>query len=339
MPVISTPFVTDLETRMKIVTEREYLRLTSNLWWDKVTKTRKGESKREIIKWVLNTAQLEDQGDGGNIAFDDMTVLEAEFKPGTAGKGLKLRRQQFEDLDGNGVQLATEWSAQMGAQHAYWPQKQAATLLKDGHLASAVAYDGKPYFATDHPVNPKEVALGTYSNLFTGVRIDSGVSADQALANLQTVFGNIAAIKMPNGKDPRMLRPRGILAGPSLFPRAVQVTQAKVIAQAATSGGGGADVEAVIRSMGFGEPTMADELEGYESNRTYFVIAEQITASELAGLVYIDREPFSIRYYTGRGGGTGVDAMLDRTDVLEWHSSGRNGMGYGHPFAIFKCGA
>jgi hypothetical protein len=119
----------------------------------------------------------------------------------------------------------------------------------------------------------------------------------------------------------------------------VQLTNAKFIAQAAASGGGAADVEALIAALGYGEPVLVDELAGFESSTTYFVIAEAVTSSQLGGLVYIEREPFTIRYYTGRGGGNGVDAILDRIDELEWHTSGRNAVGYGHPYTVFKVTA
>jgi hypothetical protein len=342
MAALTPSFVFDLESRMRKLVEAEYLRLTSKLWYDKVTKIMKSGARREIVTWALNTAQLEDQGKGGNISFEDMVLLETEFESKTAGKGLKLRRQQFEDLDGNGVNLASEWSAQMGAQHAYWPQKQIATLIKNGHNADALGYDGEVFFSASHPVNPFNTGAGTYKNLFTGgdaVPVDVSVTADVALGNLQKVFGRIAGLKMPNGSDPRMLRPSGILCSPTLYPRMVQLTNAKFIAQAAASGGGGADVDALIAAMGYGQPICCDELAGFESDTTFFVITESITQSQLGGLVYVDREPFSVRYYTGRGGGNGVDAVLDRGDELEWHTSGRNVAGYGHPFAIFKCKA
>lgn len=342
MPALTPQFVMDLESRMRHIQETEYLQLTKNLWWDKVCKIMTSGSRREIMTWVLNTAQLQDQGKGGNIAFDDMLVMETEYESKTAGKGLKLRRQQFEDLDGNGVQLASEWSAQMGAQHAYWPQKQVSTFIKNGHDAASLTYDGLPFFSASHLINPMDSAIGTFKNLYTGgdaVPIDVSVTADVALANLQKVFGRIASIKMPNGSDPRMLRPKGILCSPTLFPRLVQLTNAKFLAQAASAGGGGADVEALIAALGYGQPICCDELAGYESDTTYFVITEQVTGTQLGGLVYIDREPFSTRFYTGRGGGNGVDAILDRADELEWHTSGRNVVGYGHPFSIFKCKA
>ncbi len=339
MGVLNLQYVMDLESRMRMIRENEYLRLTSNLWWDKTMKVLPSGSRREIITWALSTAQLADQGQGGNWEYDNLTILETEFTAGDVGKAFKLRRKQFEDMDGNGVQLAAEWSQQIGAQHAYWPQKTAVSLLKNGHLAGSKSYDNVSFFSASHPVNPMKSEAGTFSNLFTGVDVSTAVTADTALANLSTIFANIASIKMPNGVDPRFLRPSGILCAPKLFPRMVQLSNAKFIAQAAGSAAGSGDVEALIRALGYGQPIMADELAGFESDTTFFVICEQVTGSQLGGLVYVEREPFSVRYYTGRGGGNGVDAILDRADELEWHTSGRNIGAYGHPFAIFKCTA
>jgi phage major head subunit gpT-like protein len=357
MPLITPTFVYDLETRMRRITENEYLRLSASerLWWQKVAKVITSGTRREIIWWVLSTAQLQDQGQGGNIAFDDMYVQSAEYVARTAGKGFKLRRQQFEDQDGNGVQLATEWSLQMGAQHSYWPQKSIAALMKVGE--STLAYDGKNFFAKDHPVNPFNLGAGTYANLFSGAAastpatdpndavypgacpIDDSVTADVALANLAKVYSYIASIRMPNGNDPRGLRPAGIMAGPRLFPRAVQLSSAKFLAMAAGAAaaqGGSTDVEGLIKAMGYGMPIQADEFAGFESDTSYYVLAEQIGSSQLGALAYVDREAFSIRYYTGRGGGNGVDAILDRADELEWHTSGRNVAAFGHPWLLFK---
>lgn len=341
MPAVTPQFVFDLESRMRVITEREYLRMTQSsvIWWDKITRVLTSKTRRELVSWILNTAHIEDQGQGGNIAFEDMVMLDTEFTAKTAGKGLRLRRSQVEDLDGNGVKLAAEWSAQMGAQHGYWPQRKIAELLKDGETGTA--YDSKAFFATDHPVNPYDPGAGTYSNLFVGAnyRIDEGVSAEVAVRNLGRVYAAIAAITMPDGVTPRFLRPAAILCSPTLFPRAFQITSAKFIAAAASAGGGSADIAGLITRLGYGQPVQADELEGFEDGTSYFVAVEQIAGSELGALAYVDREPFSIRYYTGRGGGTGVDAVLDRADVLEWHTSGRNVAGYGHPFLLIKVRA
>ncbi|MDX6479502.1 MAG: hypothetical protein QOG85_12 [Gaiellaceae bacterium] len=113
--------------------------------------------------------------------------------------------------------------------------------------------------------------------------------------------------------------------------RVVQLTNAKFIAQAIGAAGGSGDVEAVIRSFGFTEPTIADELAGFENDTTSFLVCEQLSSSQLGGLVYLEREAFSITYYTGA---TLPD--FNRQNLLEWLTQGRYGSGYGHPFTIFK---
>jgi hypothetical protein len=354
MPTVTTPFIMDLESRMRMIQENEFTRLASAqyMWWQYVAKVIPSQSRREIINWILSTAVLEDQGLGGNVAFDDMYIQETEFVPLTAGKGLKLRRQQFEDLDGNGVQLASEWISQISAQAAYWPQKKIAALLLLGE--SIKAYDGINFFAKNHPLNPFNASVGTYANLFTGASasspatdpnqaaypgacpIDVSVTPDVALANLSKVYSYVSKIRMPNGVDPRRLRPSKILCSPLLAPRAVQITQAKFLASAAGAAaaqGGSSDVEALIAMLGYGMPVQCDE---FIDDTSYYVVFEQLGSTQLGAVAWVDREPFSVRYYTGRGGGNGVDAILDRADELEWHMSGRNVAGPGHPWVIAK---
>lgn len=334
MPALTPSFLFDLESNLRKIVDDEYSRLASDLWWSKVAKVRPSSSKREILTWLLSTAQIESQGLGGNMSFEDMVMRTTEFTNMDSGNGLKLRRQQFEDLDGNGVDIASQWARDTAAYMAYWPQKQVVAAMKAGE--TALAYDGKAFFATDHPVDGGSSSY-TYSNLFSSVGINGDV--DDALTNLQTVFANIASIKMPNGEDPRRLRPAGLIVPPKLYGRAVQLTSAKFLASAANSAAATSDVEMLIKSLGYGTPIMADEFAGWESDTSYFVVAEQISTSQLGAMVYSEREPYRITYYTGQGGSTGVDAILDRAQELEWHNHGRNVTAYGHPFLLFKCKA
>ncbi len=275
------------------------------------------------------------------MAFEDMVSVTTEFTMSNASAGLTLQRNQLEDLDGGGLDLASKWSTDIGAYMAYWPQKQLAAAIKAG--TTALAYDSKAFFATDHPCNPFNTGVGTYSNLFdyATYKIDDSVTTDVALVNLGKAFAKIRAIKMPNGEDPRFLVPTALVVPPRMVPRAQQLTNAKVIAQAAATGGGGADIEAIVRNWGWQQPIEAVELStgitGVAADDTaYYIAVQEMTATQLGAFVYYDREPFKITYYTGQGGGTGVDAILDRARELEWHCQGRNTLGYGHPYLFFK---
>jgi len=347
MPALTPQFMMDLESRMQLLTENEYARLVQGLWWQNLAKVKTTTAGKEILAWLLSTAKIYPEGKGGNIRFDDLVSTYTTMEPKFSGAGLKLNKAQFEDTDGQGMNLAAEWSSQIGAQIAYWPQEQVADFLMHAHEAGTyVGYDGKPFFAVDHPVNPYRTGV-TFANLLTGTAgvggnsgttspgalpIDASVPVDTALLNLQRLFAYIASIKMPNGKQPRRLRPRFILTPPSLTFRAVQLTQAKFIAQLASGGGAAsADVEALIQALGYAAPVQADELGGFEDEKTYFVACEQVTSSQLGAITFLEREPYKILYY-----GSQTEAELDRRDEYEWHVKGRNGMGAGHPFLLFK---
>lgn len=345
MPALTPTYLMDFESRMQRLTEQEYARFNPNLWWQKITKVRSTGARRDVLTWLLSTATIKDQGRlGGNIHFEDLVSTYTEVETAYSGDGLKLRKAQLEDTDGDGLNLGSEWSTQIGSYMQYWPQKRVADFLKNGHDPTKyTGYDKLAYFAKAHPLNPFATNLGGYDNVFTGaalgaypgaVPIDESVTLDVALKNLALVMGYLATIKMPNGEDPRYLRPAQILCSPRLFPRVVQLTGAKFFGMPAAGGVASADVEAIIKSLGYGTPTMVDELAGYENDTTYFIACENVQSSQLGAVLYTQRAPFTITYY-----GVQDQAQLDRAQELEWHCIGRNSVSAGHPYLLFKCKA
>lgn len=345
---LTVAWMQDFESRMRLIQDNSYRALAAapNQWWGDVTRLSTTQNLREMFSWVLSTAQLQDAGEmGGKINFQDMAMLQTDFRVRFANTALELYRSQLLDQDGNGLSLSKSWIEQVTALAAYWPQTQVTALMKNGAEAASLGYDSVPYFSASHPNNPHRLSAGTYANLHGGVPINVSVSADVALGHLATVRARIAGIKQPNGQDPRFLKPFAILCGSTLYPRAVQLTDAKFIAGlagAAGTVGGSMDVEGLIASLGYGKVIEAPELNGWGSDTTYFILAKPVGVpdNELSGFVYLDREPFTVRYYTGDGGGaTGIDAILDRANKYEWHMQGRNVAGYGHPYLVHRCQA
>lgn len=343
MGAITPRWFMDFESRMSLVTENEYSRLLQNMWWTLVGRTRTTQAGRDVIAWLLSTAQIHDEGEGGNIRFDDLVSQTTEMSPKFSGAGLELTRAQLTDTDGNGLDLSAAWSAQIGAQMAYWPQEQTAYFMMNGHIATEfTGYDGKAFFATDHPINPYKTQAGTYANLFTGAASGSypgalpihGNDHTVALQNLEKAYGYIASIKMPNGKQPRRLRPKGLIVPPLLMPRATLLTQSKMLVTPGAGGVGMLDQTAIISTLGYASPVQADELGGFEDNTSYFIVAEQITDNQLGAMVYLERDPYQINYY-----GPQTQAQLNRTDRWEWHVKGRNAVQPGHPYLLFKVKA
>lgn len=346
MPAVTPNFLFDLESRMQVVLENEYARLSKNLWWKRIATPRQSGSKRELIHFLLSTATIV-RTDTGQVNYDDIGSVYTEVVNEFASTGLRLKEEQFDDLDGNGINLASKWSSDVGALTAYWPQQEVTRFLKAAHTSEFVGYDKKNFFAVDHPVNPLDTSKGTFANLMTGAASgdypgalpihDTGsgaVAADVALQNLTKLQAYVAGWKMPNGEQPRMLRLAGLLLPPKMMSRGVQITNAKFIGQAASGGAASADVEAIVKNLGIATPIQADELSGFEDDQTYFAIAEQIQSTEVGGIIYQERKPFTIDWYTGREGG---NVELARSGEYEWICKARNAVAPGHPYLLIKC--
>lgn len=388
MPELTPSFVFEYERRMRAISEQEYARRLSSefTWWNKVCRTMNIQGKTERITWLLSTAMIEPTGptNSGILTFEELVTQTVEYPTFRHGKGIRVQRDQIEDLNGTGLEELTEWSAQIGNEIAYYPQRLAAQLLLNGANTdgSANAYDTVPFFADNtartiggvsvkgHPYNPFRPSLGGYSNWLHGssasgypgaLPIDDSVDVDTALKNLGKAIAHVQGWKMPNGVDPRFLTVKGILAPPRMAPRLRQLTNAAFIAQAVGSAGGSADVQAVIQGWGLGQPMIAMELGGtitYTANMpfmvtggseptflsetmtgndtTYYLILGPANESQLGSLLHLVRKPFKVTYYTGDQGGTGVDAILDRANELEYHVQGRMANQYGHPYGLLR---
>lgn len=339
---LTPSFLFDVETQMRIVSTHEYDRLNATAIWPKIAKRSPMAGRKERLLWLLDTASIEYVNKlGGEVQFEDIisNTFEVETKAATAG--LKLNRFQLEDNDGGGLQMAAHWARQQGEYAAYWPEKQVLRSLNAGTLAASTSYDGVPYFAANHPLNPFDAALGNYVNLFTGgasAGVTPGacpVAGTDSNADLIALTRAVTFIegqyKMPNGSDPRRLRVSTILAPTALKGPMIRALDSKFITSAA---GGMLDPTAIVSMLGLGSPLFAPELgAGFTngSDTAYYLIADNATSDMVGGLTYYEREPFQIVY-----NGEMTDAQLARANEIQWLTRGRNVVTYGHPYMIFK---
>lgn len=350
-----------LEDNMQAITENEMARvvLEENLWWKKLMRVRPSSNRRETIAWLLSTAKIHDAGKGGNIQFDDLVSQFVQWEHERFMAGLELTVDELSDNDGKGFDFAAEWAQQVGALSVYHPQDKCSDLILQGETTTGpggAAYDGLAYFSKTHPVNPFKPNAPTYANLLTGGASgiypgalpihDTGsgaVSLDVARANVQLALAYIASFVMPNGTTPRRLKVVGLAGPTTLRKRLGEITNASFIAAAASSGGGSQDTSFLKQDWAFGEPIDMPELltkgNGTTDLTSWYIITQQVTSTTLGALLYSERFPFKTTYYTGEGGGNGVDAVLDRATTLEWHLKGRNQSVYGHPYGLIKVKA
>src|SRR5689334_14882464 len=154
--VLNESFVQDFTTNIQQVQENSYLAKTKNLVYPKFSVTRTTNAQREVFAWLLSTARLRHEGQGGLGEFESMSMAKLSMSVGNFAMGVEFRENQFTDLDGQGVQLATKWNADMAAELAYYPQREIAALLMYGE--TGLCFDGKAFFAKDHPNHPRDAS-------------------------------------------------------------------------------------------------------------------------------------------------------------------------------------
>jgi len=360
-PVLNESVVQDFTTNIQIVQENSYVAKAKNLIYPKFAVTRSTKSQREVMAWLLSTARLRHAGQGGSGGFGTLSMAKLSMSVGNFEDGVEFKENQFTDLDGQGVSLATKWNADAAAEAAYYPQRELFALLMYGE--TGICYDGKAFFAADHPNHPKDSTKGTYANLllgsaFSGVNLDlrpTESTADERLSAITAIKTHIGKIKMPNGTDFRKLKLGAIMHPTSMGASVVQLQQGKLIAQPSVgAGGGSADVEAVIRYQGLGESIEADELgatASYEvrvidpddesettatvtgSDEDYYVIAREEVASEIPGMIWLERDPVAIQFFNRFNAG-GLEAAKARK--MWFLAQGRATAAYGLPYHIFK---
>ena len=100
------------------------------------------------------------------------------------------------------------------------------------------------------------------------------------------------------------------------------------------------------------EPVRAKELDGSRSytfmgpdgnvttvtgdDSTYYIVAKEAAETELGAFIRNLRLAFALHTYSGESGTEGIDAILGRSQDLEWHYDGYMAVNPGHPFTIFK---
>lgn len=359
-PFLNEEVVQDFTTNIQVVQENSYLAKTKNLVYPKFTVTRTTKSQREVMAWLLSVARLRHAGQGGVGGFGTVSMAKLKMSVGNLEDGIEFLENQFTDLDGQGIDLAVKWNSDMGAEAAYYPQRETFALLMYGE--TGLCYDGKAFFATDHPNHPKDSSKGTFSNLITGTSAGINMHLDPALATaeerlsaLSYIKTHLSKIKMPNGVDFRKLKFGGIMHAPAIGMGVAQTLNAKFIAQSTTgAGSGSADVEAMIRYIGSGEPVEAEELgstASYEvrtidpdteeettatvtgADQDYYVLAREEVASEIPGMIWLEREPVAIQFFNRFNAG-GLEAAKARK--MWFLAQGRATAAYGLPYHIIK---
>lgn len=298
-----------------------YKSALAQAWYDRILSTRPGKGKKQEFEWLLTTAQIYKMADEDDIRFDDLVTQATSVTHEHFGAGIEISQSDFED---DAFDFAGDRARQLGSAMALDPQYAVINLMQRGETDKA--YDGKAFYAKDHPVNPFNAVLGTYANLVDDMNdIDSTFSnatapdlaATAGADYLVASIAYIKTIKMPNGKF-RYLRPKILRVPPQLEKRAIELTSAAFIGA----------TENVIRNYQI-EVLVVNELAS--EPKSWHLDCVEGETDNLLPFVRFERKTFYLNSYNGM-----TQAELNQRNKLQWMLRGRFGHMYGHPYQSFK---
>lgn len=300
------------EDRLEKLTSNAYAQALKNAWWDKLIGVRAGKGKRDVMEWLLTTAQIHDLPKG-TMRYDDLVTQAHEVTHKPRGAGLKIDRDQWEDDE---FGFAQDWAAQIGGASAMDPQYAALDLIQAGETGKS--YDGVAFFSDSHPVNPFDSSKGTYDNLITDADQMGGASGAPALnaTNFKLGVAHMKKFKMPNGRN-RNIKPGLLVVGPELEGTALELTSAGFIGA----------TENILTQYRI-EPLVINDL---GDPNDWFLCAQDGETPGMLPFVRSERRPYAMTSYDGL-----TQAELNRMNFLEWQLRGRYGHTYGHPYQMVK---
>lgn len=324
---ITPSWVGTFETNLQTLIQSAWDRRLKTLVWDKFMDVKTSTAGTELYFWLLETAKIQTEGQGGNKRFDDLAANFFAITNVNAGNGLRLTKNEIEDnqmqspmLRGMpALEYSANWATQIGKAGVEWPEELLFQMIAAGKTNAG--YDGVAFFNASHPVNPYNTGSGVYSNLYTALPIDAtnASTLNTAATNFATAVANVQALTQPNGQ-PRGLVVRHALCGPDLRKRIYEVLDTKYY------GTGEGATENVLSRYGI-EPVISPKL---TETGVYYLACEMLPG-EGGPFIFQDREPYVLSSYQPE-----TLAELQRRKEFEWSFDGRNAGFYGHPYLFFR---
>ncbi len=220
---------------------------------------------------------------------------------------LGVKREDFED-DNLGIYSMN--AAGLGSGAAKHPDEQMVSLLQSGHLNEC--YDGQFFFDTDHPVNPKDAAAGTYANYATGTALTR--------ATFNTVRVAMMGFKGEKGRH-LGVRPNLLVVPPALHMTAIEILQNEIVKDVGSATG------ISNPTRGLANILVVDELAGQDT--TWYLLA---TNKPIKPFVYQLRRPL---YMTTKAAQD--DHVVLEENMVKFYWDGRDTAGYSLPFLAYKA--
>lgn len=327
--MLSTKSLMRVEENMRAIQENVYATALANPWAKRFYKEITSDASAEHL-FLLMTGGAMEYGTEGNREYISQAIKQIDLVPKFfTVPGLELLKSELDDSNGAGLAKAQQWASDTAVKAATFAQRKLAAAF----IANPLCYDGKAFFAVDHPCMPGDTSFGVWANDFTGAAsgdypghgniTGADVAADNATIGKMLAY--IRGIKGPDGVTCLNLEPYALIASPTKYRIALNAVKAQFIGGTA----GTTDFKATVDDFGL-ELVRAGELAGDPS----YYIACRIAGSDVGPWIWLNREAPNTSYY-----GPMNDAQLSRMDKFQWGMRGRAVMGPGRPHFMFRAKA
>jgi phage major head subunit gpT-like protein len=291
--------------------QQAYAKVTP--WWQRVAGLMPSDDAGQVHLWLSSLPTVREWiGDRvlHQLGANGYTLLNRDFELSFA----VARNAILDDKLG----LYTPAFQMMGMQFAKWPDQRIAVDLLKGYATAGNCFDGKLFFATDHPVDPHDASKGTYANKLT----TSALTA----ANYKTARAAFRKIKRPDG-EPMGLSPNLLIVPPDLEFDARQIVEGEILTTVFGSNTAAAAQSNVYK--GTAQVMVIPELAGEDT--TWYLACTDLP---LLPLIFQDRQAPVFVSRTDPAS----DAVFSRKQY-EFGADARGAFGYGLPFLMMRCEA
>lgn len=155
-------------------------------WWKSLATEMPSDTDEEVHAWIQQIPAVREWL--GERVLNALSEASYRLKNRTFENTVQVSKDRLADRK---IGVETPLMRALGYEFAKFPDRSVAEELLIGY-ASRLCYDGKAFFADDHPVNVLDASLGTFDNLFASTALTA--------ANFDAVFAAMTQFKNANGK-------------------------------------------------------------------------------------------------------------------------------------------
>jgi len=274
-------------------------RKAAKTWWNKIAMRVPSGTEEEIYAWLQGLPKVRKWE--GNRVKRRLGLNSYRLKNEKFEQTITIDRSKFAD---DKLGMFAPMFAQMGREYSKFPDHNIYPLLKNG--ATNLCWDGKAFFADDHPVDPQNDAVGTYDN-------------KHALAlnpdNFALVYAYMQSVKAEDN-EPMGITPNLLVVPPALRAMATLIVRGDFLPNT------GGTAPQTNPNKDLVDLLVIPELAGADT--TWYLLC---TDSEVMPFIYQEREE------TGLVSRTAPDSepVFER-DEYDYGSMIRAAFGYGLPY-------